>query len=83
MSTAAEFTVQASRLLDPAGKPVAPLPAFAKDAAELVSLYRSMVLTRAFDAKAIALQRTGRLGTYASSRGAYSPLPRRTGGCCR
>jgi pyruvate dehydrogenase E2 component (dihydrolipoamide acetyltransferase) len=53
MSTAAEFTVQASRLLDPAGKPVAPLPAFAKDAAELVSLYRSMVLTRAFDAKAI------------------------------
>jgi pyruvate dehydrogenase E1 component alpha subunit len=28
-----------------------------------------MVLTRAFDAKAIALQRTGRLGTYASSLG--------------
>ena len=26
-----------------------------------------MMLTRAFDAKAIALQRTGRLGTYASS----------------
>jgi pyruvate dehydrogenase E1 component alpha subunit len=28
-----------------------------------------MVLTRAFDAKAIALQRTGRLGTYGSSLG--------------
>ena len=28
-----------------------------------------MVLTRAFDAKAVALQRTGRLGTYASSLG--------------
>ena len=28
-----------------------------------------MVLTRTFDAKAIALQRTGRLGTYASSLG--------------
>jgi pyruvate dehydrogenase E1 component alpha subunit len=28
-----------------------------------------MVLTRAFDGKAIALQRTGRLGTYASSLG--------------
>ena len=28
-----------------------------------------MVLTRAFDAKAVALQRTGRLGTFASSLG--------------
>ena len=28
-----------------------------------------MVLTRTFDTKAIALQRTGRLGTYASSLG--------------
>jgi len=28
-----------------------------------------MVLTRTFDAKAVALQRTGRLGTYASSLG--------------
>jgi 2-oxoisovalerate dehydrogenase E1 component subunit alpha len=69
MSAAAQFTIPTSRLLDPAGKPVAPLPAFAKDTAELVSLYRSMVLTRAFDAKAITLQRTGRLGTYASSLG--------------
>jgi pyruvate dehydrogenase E1 component alpha subunit len=32
-------------------------------------MYRAMVLTRTFDAKAIALQRTGRLGTYASSLG--------------
>ena len=69
MMSVAEFTISVSRLLDPAGKPVAPLPAFAQDMAELVSLYRSMVLTRAFDAKAIALQRTGRLGTYASSLG--------------
>ena len=36
---------------------------------ELIALYRAMVLTRTFDAKAIALQRTGRLGTYASSLG--------------
>ena len=34
-----------------------------------MKLYRAMVLTRTFDAKAIALQRTGRLGTYASSLG--------------
>ena len=32
-------------------------------------LYRQMVLTRTFDHKAIALQRTGRLGTYASVLG--------------
>jgi hypothetical protein len=38
MTTLAEFTISASRLLDPAGKPAAPLPAFAKDIAELVSL---------------------------------------------
>src|SRR5512138_657470 len=69
MTSVAEFTISASRMLDPAGKPVAPLPAFAQDMAALVSLYRSMVLTRAFDAKAVALQRTGRLGTYASSLG--------------
>jgi pyruvate dehydrogenase E1 component alpha subunit len=35
----------------------------------LVSLYRGMVLTRAFDLKAVSLQRTGRLGTYAVSLG--------------
>src|SRR3977135_3749161 len=35
----------------------------------LVRLYRAMVLVRAFDVKAVALQRTGRLGTYAASLG--------------
>jgi pyruvate dehydrogenase E1 component alpha subunit len=45
------------------------LPTFARDPVELVGLYRAMVLTRAFDTKAVALQRTARLGTYASSLG--------------
>ena len=45
------------------------MPEFARDAAELLKLYRTLVLTRTFDTKAIALQRTGRLGTYASSLG--------------
>ena len=45
------------------------LPGFARDPEALVPLYRAMVLSRRFDAKAIALQRTGRLGTYASSLG--------------
>ena len=67
--TIARFDVHYSRCLDPNGNVVAPLPDFAKDAASLVALYRALVRTRSFDAKAIALQRTGRLGTYASSIG--------------
>ena len=57
------------RFIDPSAMAVGALPEFASDPAELVALYRAMVLTRTFDAKAIALQRTGRLGTYASSLG--------------
>jgi 2-oxoisovalerate dehydrogenase E1 component alpha subunit len=34
-----------------------------------VALYRAMVMARRFDAKAVALQRTGRLGTFASALG--------------
>ena len=45
------------------------LPEFAKDKSQLVALYQEMVKVRAFDTKAIALQRTGKLGTYASSLG--------------
>ena len=35
----------------------------------LVGLYRQMLLTRLFDQKAVALQRTGRIGTYAPTLG--------------
>ena len=38
-------------------------------AAELRAIYERMVRTRAADAKALKLQRQGRLGTYAPSRG--------------
>jgi pyruvate dehydrogenase E1 component alpha subunit len=58
-----------SRFLGPDGKVLRRLPGFAEDRATLVEFYRAMVLTRTFDAKAIALQRTGRLGTYASALG--------------
>lgn len=44
-------------------------PPLAKDLDELRSLYRAMVSTRAFDKKAVALQRTGKMGTYASCLG--------------
>jgi pyruvate dehydrogenase E1 component alpha subunit len=69
VTSVAEFSISSSRILAPSGELVAPLPAFARDPSELTALYRAMVLARAFDAKAIALQRTGRLGTYASSLG--------------
>ena len=69
MTNIARCTVSPTRVLDAEGHVVSPLPAFANDVNALISLYRAMVLTRTFDAKAVALQRTGRLGTYASSLG--------------
>lgn len=58
-----------TRYLDRDGTARRELPRFAADSDSLIALYRAMVLTRLFDGKAVALQRTGRLGTYASSLG--------------
>jgi pyruvate dehydrogenase E1 component alpha subunit len=69
MTKVAEFTIEYTQFLDPSGRVVGSLPEFARNPAALIPLYRAMVLTRRFDAKAIALQRTGRLGTFASSLG--------------
>ncbi|VVC76963.1 Pyruvate dehydrogenase E1 component subunit alpha [Aquicella siphonis] len=44
-------------------------PEVARDTGTLQKLYKLMVLVRAMDTKAIALQRTGKLGTYPSTRG--------------
>ena len=69
MRPVASFTIVRTEIVRADGSLAGKLPAFAESRAELVRLYRAMVLTRAFDAKAIALQRTGRLGTFASSLG--------------
>ncbi|WP_213308355.1 pyruvate dehydrogenase (acetyl-transferring) E1 component subunit alpha [Paraburkholderia sacchari] len=69
MTTAASFQIGYTQYLGPDGEPVHPLPPFASEPAALLPLYRAMVLTRAFDTKAVALQRTGQLGTFASSLG--------------
>jgi len=69
VTSAAKFEIQYLQYVDPQGKVVAPVPAFAKDPAALIPLYRAMVLMRTYDAKAIALQRTGQLGTYSSMLG--------------
>jgi 2-oxoisovalerate dehydrogenase E1 component alpha subunit len=65
----ARFEVRRRSYLAPDGSVLRQLPAFAADVPILLALYRGMVLTRAFDLKAVSLQRTGRLGTYAVSLG--------------
>jgi pyruvate dehydrogenase E1 component alpha subunit len=67
-TTVAQFSVTLRRHMDRDGRTLGPLPDWAAPCA-LIPLYRAMVRTRAFDQKAVALQRTGRLGTYASSLG--------------
>lgn len=58
-----------TRYLAADGRPCAELPAWAGDPDLLTRLYRQMVLTRLFDQKVVALQRTGRIGTYAPTLG--------------
>jgi 2-oxoisovalerate dehydrogenase E1 component alpha subunit len=69
VANVASFHVTYMQYLGSGGEVLEPLPDFARDPSRLVPLYRAMVLTRAFDTKAIALQRTGKLGTFASSLG--------------
>ncbi|MHB1946604.1 MAG: pyruvate dehydrogenase (acetyl-transferring) E1 component subunit alpha [Gammaproteobacteria bacterium] len=69
MKIVAHFEIPYYQYLDENSQPVGDLPQFAKDPEQLLKLYRLMVLNRVFDTKAIALQRTGKLGTYPSTRG--------------
>lgn len=69
MKTVAEFQIQYLRHLSPQGRPVGELPAFADDDEELLKMFAAMLRARIFDGKAINLQRTGKLGTYAPCLG--------------
>ncbi|MGH8554023.1 MAG: pyruvate dehydrogenase (acetyl-transferring) E1 component subunit alpha [Gammaproteobacteria bacterium] len=69
MKDVASFRIHYTQFLDPAGVPAGSLPDFAREPAVLIDLYRGMVAARQFDKKAIAMQRTGQLGTYASCLG--------------
>lgn len=44
-------------------------PKILRDKEHITKLYRAMLLARTFDNKAVALQRTGRMGTYPSALG--------------
>jgi 2-oxoisovalerate dehydrogenase E1 component alpha subunit len=69
MTTVAQFEITFTQFLNEQGELLNDLPPFAKNASALRELYQVMVLTRTFDKKAIALQRTGKMGTYAPING--------------
>lgn len=62
------FTVDYLQFINEHHQAVQALPAFA-DNETLLALYRHMAFARAFDIKAINMQRIGQLGGYASCRG--------------
>lgn len=69
MTVAVQFQIEFLRYMDVDGSLVHDAPADGPDTPSLVTLLQKMLFVRAFDAKAIALQRTGRLGTYAPCLG--------------
>lgn len=64
-----EFSITRRGYLDRNGKLIGEPPAASREPQLLLAAYRNMVLTRALDKKAVALQRTGQMGTYAASLG--------------
>lgn len=69
MGEVARFSIEYTRFLDFKGEVQQDLPAFTHNVQELLKLYQQMILTRLFDCKAVALQRTGMINTYASILG--------------
>jgi 2-oxoisovalerate dehydrogenase E1 component alpha subunit len=69
VKTVAEFQIKYRQILDPNGRIHGELPDFANDDAELLKMFSAMLRARVFDGKAINLQRTGKLGTYAPCLG--------------
>ena len=69
MTVAASFEIEYLQCLGPDGKPVGELPEAFRDPKALLPLFKQMLFVRTFDSKAIKLQRTGKLGTYAASLG--------------
>lgn len=70
MSTiVARFEISYTQYINSKGEILSELPAFASDKKLVLDLYQTMVLTRTFDKKAISLQRTGKMGTYAPITG--------------
>ncbi len=69
MTIAATFEIEYLQYLKPDGTLSSPLPAAVPTAEALLPLFKKMLYVRTFDTKSIALQRTGKLGTYAACLG--------------
>ncbi len=69
MTKVASFDIHYHQFLDENGKLTQSLPQCVESNETLVELYRLLVEIRAFDQKAISLQRTGKMGTYAPIHG--------------
>jgi pyruvate dehydrogenase E1 component alpha subunit len=57
------------RLLNEQGTVEGEFPPYLNKRPTLISLYQTMLIARLFDTAAVNLQRTGKIGTYASCRG--------------
>ena len=69
MTIAARYEIEHLQYLGADGALVNEPPADLVDTKLLLPLFKQMLFVRVFDTKAIALQRTGKLGTYASCLG--------------
>lgn len=69
MKCVAEFKINHFHLINHLGEPCGELPKIAESTESMIELYRRMVESRAFDKKAVAMQRTGKIGTYAPIHG--------------
>lgn len=69
MTIIAHFDISYVQYLNAQSQLTENAPSLAQNAEKLIAFYKAMVLLRVFDAKAIALQRTGKMGTYASTLG--------------
>lgn len=69
VQTIQEFQIQKLSLLDPEGKLTDPTAPPQLNAVQLKDMLQKMILTREFDRRCLALQRQGRMGTFASSLG--------------
>ena len=61
LGTSRSFNIEFKQFLNEKAELSSDAPPIAKDFDSLLSFYKTMVLLRAFDAKAIAMQRTGKI----------------------
>lgn len=69
MTKSTSFEIDYIQYLDEDAKPANDMPEFAKDVEVMKKLYKKMLFLRTMDAKAMAMQRVGKMGTYPGSLG--------------